>query len=54
LDPVISYAGSVNGEGKKLQEDASNRLDTDATIGDPKTRGTIRYHNAVVKAACGD
>lgn len=53
LDPIISYAGSENAEGKKLAEDATNRLDTDATVGDTKTRGTIRYHNAVVKAACG-
>lgn len=49
LDPPISYAAAKAGE----QDTAANTLDTDATIGNPKTRGTIRYHNAVVKAACG-
>lgn len=50
LDPVIKYAGAKPGE----LDDATNHLDRAATIGDPQTRGTIRNHNTVVRAACGE
>lgn len=53
LDPIIGYAGTVDRAGKSITEDATNHVDTAATIGDTKTRGTILYHNAVVRAACG-
>lgn len=54
LDPLISYRGSVSASGEKRTDDTTNHLDTDATVGNPSARGTIRHHNAVVKAACGD
>lgn len=50
LDPAIHYAAPKPGEA----DDATNHLDRDKTVGDDKNpaRGTIRYHNAVVGAAC--
>jgi hypothetical protein len=48
-DPQISYNSPKPGQ----EEDRANAFDTDQTVGDPKTRGTIRNHNAVVLAACG-
>lgn len=50
LDPAIHYAAPKPGE----VDDATNHLDRPQTIGADKepARGTIRYHNAVVEAAC--
>lgn len=48
LDPVISFHAPRAGE----MESSANEYDSAKTIGDPKTRGTIAHHNAVVEAAC--
>lgn len=51
-DPLISYSAPKPGQ----EEDRANAFDSPETIGAdaPRVpaRGTIRYHNAAVKAAC--
>lgn len=46
--PPIGY--SVPQEGQF--DDRANAYDTPETVGSPRTRGTIRYFNTTVIAAC--
>lgn len=46
--PPITYNAPDEGQ----QDDRANAYDTPETVGDPKTRGTIRYFNTTVIAAC--